>query len=316
MKNLWITGAGGIVGSLVVARAMQSASSDQIGAFAHSLAAQPAQAGVTWAALDISDAEAVQAAAQRLPPSVIINTAAMTNVDLCEMHRDEARRANSDGPRNLAHIAQDYNAHLIHVSTDYILPGDQQQPGPYREDAPPRPINSYGRTKLDGEEAIQALCADKTPYSVVRTALVYGLGKRLNFVSWLIKELQAGKRVRIVRDQYNTPTLADDLADVLLWVASNDATGIYHAAGPDFLGRHEWALAIAQHFRLDDTLIDWVTTAELAQTAPRPLVSGLLCERLRADGPRGANHLRGIVKGLSEIDWLSMLASTEKTAPA
>lgn len=306
MKNLWIAGAGGIVGSLVVTRAIKTAHFDHIGAFEHHLTAHPALTGVTWAALDIGDSAAVQAAAQYLPPSVIINTAAMTHVDLCETRREEACRANSDGPRNLAYIARAYHAQLIHVSTDYIFPGNQEQPGPYRENAPPGPINYYGRTKLDGEEAIKAACANETPYTIVRTALVYGVGKRMNFVCWLTKELQAGKRVRVVSDQFNTPTLADDLADVLLWMAGSGAKGIYHAAGPDFLGRHEWALAIARHFRLDETLIDWVTTAELAQTAPRPLMSGLVCERLRADEPGGAPKLRGVALGLSDVDWMSM----------
>jgi dTDP-4-dehydrorhamnose reductase len=208
-----------------------------------------------------------------------------------------------DGPRWLAEVCRDHSARLLHVSTDYVFPGDDAQPGPYAEDATPRAISYYGQSKLDGERAIAAVCGDDTPYAIVRTALVYGVGRRANFVTWLAGELRAGRRVRIVRDQFNTPTIADDLAAVLLWLATHEGTGIYHAAGSDLVGRHEWALAIANHFGLDTSLIDWVTSAELAQPAPRPLRSGLTCARLLAepDAPR----LRGIVRGLSEIDWLA-----------
>ncbi len=312
METLWITGAGGVAGALVAAKAAQQGRFDRICAFTHhpsgdTDASLPA---ITWAVLDISNREAVQATAERLPPTVIINTAAMTNVDLCEKEPEAARRANMDGPRHLAEIARASNAHLLHVSTDYVFPGDAAQPGPYRENALPRPINHYGKTKQAGDEAIAAVCAHDTPYAIVRTALVYGLGKRLNFVSWLVGELRANRRVRIVQDQFNTPTLADDLAEVLLWMASHRATGIYHAAGPDFVGRHEWALAIAQHFDLDTSFIDWVTTAELAQTAPRPLAGGLRCERLLAEERTGIPRLRGIAQGLSDIDWVSAFFST------
>lgn len=311
METLWITGAGGVTGALVAAKAAQQGRFERICAFTHhpsgdTVAPLPS---INWSVLDISDRQAVQAAAERLPPTAIINTAAMTNVDLCEKEPEAAQQANADGPRHLAEIARDANAHLIHVSTDYVFPGDSTQPGPYREEALPRPISHYGKTKQAGDEAITAVCVNHDPYTIVRTALVYGLGKRINFVSWLVRELRANRRVRIVRDQFNTPTLADDLADVLLWMASNRAAGIYHAAGPDFLGRHEWALAIARHFDLDTNLIDWVTTAELGQTAPRPLAGGLRCERLLAEREGTVPRLRGIAQGLTDIDWVSMFSS-------
>jgi dTDP-4-dehydrorhamnose reductase len=110
-----------------------------------------------------------------------------------------------------------------------------------------------------------------------------------------------------VRDQFNTPTLADDLADVLLWLADRRATGFYHTAGPDLVGRHEWALAIAEQFSLDASLMDWVTTEELAQPASRPRFSGLICDRLAAEiaaAPDGAPTLRGVPAGLRDIPWL------------
>ena len=305
MTTLWITGAGGVVGGKLVEQAAGDGRYDRIRALSHAPAPDLAARypAVEWATLNLGDREAVREQARLSPPDVVAHPAAMTNVDACETHRDEAHRANADAPRWLAEVCRDRGAHLLHVSTDYVFPGDDAQPGPYAEDASPRPISYYGQSKLDGERAIAGVCGDASPYTIVRAALVYGLGRRANFVTWLAGELRAGRRVRIVRDQFNTPTIADDLAATLLWLAENQRTGIYHAAGPDLVGRHEWALAIARHFALDTSLIDWVTSAELAQPARRPLRSGLTCARLLAepDAPR----LRGVAAGLSEIDWLA-----------
>src|SRR5262249_14981169 len=237
-------------------------------------------------------------------PSVIVNPAAMTNVDACETRREEARRTNALGPEHLAAVARERNAHLVDVSTQYGFPGGETQAGPYPEAGRTPRINYYGETKLAGDEIVRRICADHTPYTIVRTALVYGTGGRSNFVTWLASELAAGRRVRIVRDQFNTPTIADDLAALLLWLAEQQVTGIYHGAGPDRIGRHEWASAIGKHFGLDFSLMDFVTTAELNQPAPRPRESGLLCERLQMDQvAHGAPRLRGVAAGLQEVDW-------------
>jgi dTDP-4-dehydrorhamnose reductase len=309
MKALWITGAAGVVGQQLVTQAAQAVEAgvyERVYAFSHAPLVAPhlQHPAIIWSTLDIGDMEAVQNAAAAAPPTVIVNPAAMTNVDACETRREEAWRANAQGPEHLAEVAREYGAHLLHVSTDYVFPGDEAQPGPYCEEAPTRPINYYGETKLAGDEGVQRICADHTLYTVVRTALVYGTGGRANFVTWLAGELAGGRRVRIVRDQFNTPTVADDLAALLLWLAERRISGVYHAAGPDRVGRHEWARAIAEHFGLDLDLIDMVTTAQLNQPAPRPRESGLVCERLWQDqAARGAPHMRGIIAGLRDLDW-------------
>jgi dTDP-4-dehydrorhamnose reductase len=309
MKVLWITGAGGVVGQKLVAqaaKAVEAGAYERVYAYSHAPFIGPTlqHPALIWSTLDIGDRDAVRAAAGKATPSVIVNPAAMTNVDACETRREEAWRANALGPEHLAEVARERSAHLLHVSTDYVFPGDEAQPGPYHEDAPTRPINYYGEAKLAGDEVVRRLCAEHTPYTIVRTALVYGTGGRSNFVTWLAGELAAGRRVRIVRDQFNTPTIADDLAALLLWLAERRVTGIYHGAGPDRVGRHEWANAIGKHFGLDLDLIDYVTTAELNQPASRPRESGLLCERLQTDQiEQGAPRLRGVAAGLREIDW-------------
>jgi dTDP-4-dehydrorhamnose reductase len=309
LSTLWITGAAGLVGSTLLAQAIDNASFDRIVAFTHTespeFSGTSVQGPVTLAQLDIGNREAVRRAADMYPPTVVINSAAMADVDACETRRDEALRANADGPRHLAEVCRDGRVKLVHISTDYVFPGDAAYPGPYGESDYTRPINWYGQTKLDGEQAVAEVCSGEAPYAIVRTALVYGAppGARRGFVRWLLGELTAGRRVRIAVDQYNTPTVSSDLAATLLWVAAHDVTGLYHASGPDRVTRQEWAIAIASHFGLSLDHVQWVTTAELAQVAARPLRSGLSCARMQADQMRGAPLHRGIETSLRDFVW-------------
>lgn len=302
MGTLAIAGAGGVLGAKLVEQAL-AATEDRVAAFAHgAVPATPAAASqrVTWRALDVGDRDAVRAALEEARPRAVINAAAMTNVDACEDRRDEAWAANALGPRYLAEACVRQGAPLLHVSTDYVFPGDERQPGPYVEDALVRAISHYGWTKLMGERAVAEVCAGRVPWLVARTALVYGHmpGGRGNFVSWLIGELRAGRRVKIVSDQFNTPTLADDLAAALLHLLRSGGEGIFHVAGPDLVGRDEWARQIADHFRLDAGLVDVIATAELRQRAQRPLRSGL--RTMRADELAGVT-MHGVRDGFAAL---------------
>lgn len=301
-ETLAIVGAGGVLGAKLVEQAL-TAGDARIYAFTHGAtpAIPAAQSDrVVWQALDIADHAAVADALLAAHPSVVINSAAMTNVDACETRRDEALAANASGPRHLAEVCVRLGARLVHVSTDYVFPGDEQQPGPYVEDAPVRPVNYYGWTKLQGERAIAEVCDGRIPWLVARTALVYGYvpGGRTNFITWLAGELRAGRRVKIVHDQINTPTLADDLATALLHLARRDSQGIIHVAGPDLVTRDAWARTIAAYYALDEGLIDVLSTAELKQPAQRPLRSGLRTSRSR---DLTGVTLRGITGGLEAL---------------
>ncbi len=306
MATLWVTGANGVLGSAVTRHAVASGAYERICALGHSsVGPRVADSPVEWTPLDLRDHAAIERLARASRPAVIINCGAMTNVDGCEDTPDLAWQINAEGPRALAQIARATGAALLHVSTDYVFPGDAEQPGPYAEGDPVRPVSVYGHSKLGGEQAIVEELGAEHPWLIARTAIVIGTGpnQRPNFVTWLARELHAGRRVKIVNDQYNTPTLSEDLARSLLWNAAAGTTGIYHAAGPTDLGRHEWALAIADHFQLSRDLIDWVTSDELKQKARRPLRSGLRCERLAADQRRGAPVFLGAIECLGAIDW-------------
>jgi dTDP-4-dehydrorhamnose reductase len=286
MAALAIVGARGVLGTKLLEQAL-SATDAPIFAFSHGAPPHPPAAAshrVVWQQLDIGDPAAVAGAFERARPDVVINAAAMTNVDACELDRDAAWAANALGPRYLAEACVRHGTELLHVSTDYVFPGDDRHPGPYTEEAPVRAVNHYGWTKLMGERAVEEICAGRVRWLCVRTALVYGYvpGGRTNFVRWLASELRAGRRVRIADDQYNTPTLADDLAAALLHLMDRPTQGILHVAGPELVSRVEWARTIAASAGLDASLIEVVSTAELRQVAQRPLRSGLSTRRAEA----------------------------------
>ncbi len=304
MGTIAIFGAGGVLGAKLVEQALHG-TDDRIFAYAHRdipripAATEATAAGerVVWRTVDISDGEAVDGAMARARPDTVIVAAAMTNVDACERDRDAALAANAKGPREIARACVVHGARLVHVSTDYVFPGDDEHSGPYTEEAEVHPVNYYGYSKLQGERAVMETCADLVPWCVVRTALVYGYvpGGRTNFIRWLAGELRDERRVKIVSDQVNTPTLADDLARALLHLAARETEGVIHVAGPDLVTRLEWAESIATHYGLNRELIDVVTTAELAQPAQRPLRSGLRTNRrAELEGVR----LRGVREGL------------------
>ena len=311
-RVLWITGACGAIGSKLVMEAAKQDLFEQIWAFTHT----PSFTGisttkVSWSVLDISDWKMVQTTSQHNPPSIIINLAAMTNVDTCEMLRYEAKCVNCNGPANLAEVCRRHDAHMIQVSTDYIFPGDEDHPGPYLEDSRPRPINYDGQTKLDGELAVVETCGVQVPFTIVRTAQVYGSTScgRQNFVMWLISKLMAGEPIQIIREQWSTPTLVDDLVKALLWIAEHGKIGIYHLAGPEVLSLYEWALIIVNHFGLDENLIEWVAASEFLRKAKRPRFGGLSCYRFDKDITIGAPLFRGMIEALVSIDWYSALKS-------
>lgn len=300
MAGLAIVGAGGVLGTKLVEQALNS-TDGPIHAFTHAdrAPATPAagNARVIWSPLNIGDGAEVAAKIGEVEPEVIINCAAMTNVDACEDERDAAFAANALGPRYLAEAALRLNARVVHISTDYVFPGDNVNPGPYLEDAAVRPVSHYGWSKLMGERAVFEVCEGRIPWLVVRTALVYGYvpGGRPNFVRWLVDELRAKRAVRVVDDQINTPTLADDLAGLILHLITRGSVGVIHGVGPDLVNRMEWARAIALNYRLDASLIQEISTAQLRQKAQRPLRSGL--KSRRTEDLDGAS-MRGILEGL------------------
>ncbi len=199
-------------------------------------------------------------------PDVVMNAAAMTNVDWCENHREEAWNVNVVGVEHLVEAARKVGAKLIHISTDYVFDG---KTGNYSEEDKPNPINYYGKTKLAGENAIRIADVD---HAILRTIVVYGSGINVkkNFALWVIDSLGSGSPIRCVTDQVGNPTHVSDLALAMIKIAELGKSGIFHICGKEQVSRYDFAVRIAEVFGFDRALIQPVLTSDLVQRAARP----------------------------------------------
>ncbi len=203
-----------------------------------------------------------------LKPEYIVLTAAMTNVDGCEEDRQGAWKANALGPKNVASAAKDLGSKLIYVSTDYVFDGER---GMYREDDQTSPINYYGESKLAAEGFVREICQDSL---IARTSVLYGWNPaKQNFVTWAMEEMKKGNRINIVNDQFTSPTLSSNLADMIL--AIKDQTGVFHTCGSERINRYDFSIKIAKAFCLDESLINPITSNHLSWKARRPMDSSL-----------------------------------------
>jgi dTDP-4-dehydrorhamnose reductase len=221
--------------------------------------------------LDITDKDKLLKAISVGNPDAIIHTAAYTNVDGCETNRDLAWKANAEATRNIAIVAASIPAHLTYVSTDYVFDGEK---GLYTEDDEPNPRSYYGHTKLKGEEFVKA---HARVWCIARPSVIYGWGPahKQNFATWLITNLKQKQQVKILIDQYVSPTLNANLAQMLLEITEERMTGILHTAGATRVNRHEFALELASAFGLNKNSLKPATMKEMTWQAKRPKDSSL-----------------------------------------
>jgi dTDP-4-dehydrorhamnose reductase len=243
--------------------------------------------------LDITDADGVRRLIGESQADWVFCMGALTHVDYCEDHPEEAFRINRDAPALVARTAAKRGAGIVFYSTEYVFDGTS---GPYAEDDPVRPLSVYGQSKLEGERAV----GTANPSAIiVRTTVVYGpepQGK--NFVYQLLRRARAGARMPVPADQISSPTYNADLAAATVELAERGCRGVYHLAGPAVLDRHAFARAACRAFGLDETLLQPVPTSALGQRAQRPLRAGLRIDRARATL---ASLLRGPEEGLKAM---------------
>ncbi|MBO6208549.1 MAG: dTDP-4-dehydrorhamnose reductase [Lachnospiraceae bacterium] len=221
--------------------------------------------------LDITDLNAVRAYVRENVPNAIINCAAATNVDGCEKDTDLAYRINAIGPRNLAIAANENDIPLVHISTDYVFPGDGSRP--YIEFDETAPKSAYGRTKLAGEHFVQQFAKR---WYIVRTAWLYGEGK--NFVRTMLSLAEKNDTIGVVDDQVGNPTSALELARAIKVLLPTDQYGIYHGTCE---GICSWADFTEEIFRLKgvSTKVEHISSEEYKRRFPasadRPAYSAL-----------------------------------------
>ena len=232
--------------------------------------------GCNFLKLNKCDRSATLALVKKIKPDVVIDTAALHNVDYCETHRDEAWKVNVEGTRNVADACKEISAKMIFISTDYVFDGKK---GFYNEKDASNPLHFYAKTKLEGETIVKEADID---YAIARPSVIYGWnpselaglrsssGKSMNFVIWVLNELRSGEEIKIVTDQYSSPTLADNLAEVLLALSKSQRKEVYHTAGKTCINRFNFAKKIAEIFDLNGSLIKPVTSDAFKQVAERP----------------------------------------------
>jgi len=272
MKKILITGANGLLGQKLV---VDFSKWDSVLATGKQKDFVLRDQKYFYQTLDITDKEQVQAVISDFRPELIINTAAFMDVEACEENKELAWAVNVEGVKNLIESCQKYEIKLMQISTDYIFEGKS---GPYSEEDKPQPINYYGGTKLQAEEILQE---SQIHFLIIRSNVIYGLTSQVkkNFFLWVYENLKQKKQIKVVTDQFNNPTLADNLSILILETTERNFAGILNLAGTEYLSRYEFALRIARHFDLDKNLIQPVTTPELHQKAPRPLKGGLRIDK-------------------------------------
>lgn len=230
--------------------------------------------------MDIENKEDIVSAFFEHKPEVIIHTAAMTQVDDCEVQREKCWATNVTSVELLAEACQWYNTHLVYVSTDFIFDGSH---GPLDENEKPAPVNYYGESKMAAEKIVQV---SSLTWSILRTVLVYGVTpdmSRSNIVLWVKNSLEQGKAIKVVNDQWRTPTLAEDLAMGCYLAAKKKAKGIFNISGKDFMSPYDIAIKTADYFKLDKSLITATDSNTFKQAAQRPLTTGFIIDKARKE---------------------------------
>lgn len=275
MKKILITGSNGLLGQKLIDLYLKNNDVKLI-ATARGINRYPTDDGYEYAIMDITSFEQVQEVIKKYKPHCIINTAAMTNVDQCEEDMVGAENLNINAVSHLIDAANQVDAHFIQLSTDFIFDG---KAGPYKEDDEPNPLSFYGKTKLEAEKIIRT---KSNKWSIIRTILVYGIVhdmSRSNIVLWAKNALEKGQPLRIVDDQFRSPTLAEDLAIGCQLVEQKEAEGIYNISGKDQMSIVSLVERVADYFQLDKTSIERVSSSTLNQPAKRPPITGFNLER-------------------------------------
>jgi dTDP-4-dehydrorhamnose reductase len=235
---------------------------------------------VAFYQLDITDHKDVVELLGDLRPDVVIHSAAISAPDTCETDKELCNRVNIEGTQNVADACKSIGAKMLFISTDFVFDGET---GPYKEEHNGNPVSYYGWSKLEGEKITQTL----THWSIVRTVLVYGdtVGlNRSNFVTWVKGALEKGEKIKVVNDQFRTPTYAPDLAYGIVkateWLLAGKGNEIWHISGPQpLISVYDMALQIASYYKLDSSLIEPIASASLNQPAKRPPVTGFILDK-------------------------------------
>lgn len=233
--------------------------------------------GVDIQEMDITDAVSVEKVIREAAPDAVIHCAAYTAVDAAEENEEVCRRVNAGGTRNIAMVCKELDIKMIYISTDYVFGGQGERPWEPEDERNPQSV--YGQTKYEGELAVQELL-DK--YFIVRIAWVFGVNGK-NFIKTMLKLSETHDTIRVVNDQFGSPTYTYDLAKLLVDMVQTEKYGIYHATNEGICSWYEFACAIFEEVGVKVNVIP-VSTEEYGAKANRPANSRMSKEKLTENG--------------------------------
>jgi dTDP-4-dehydrorhamnose reductase len=279
MKTVLITGSNGLLGQKLIDLYLKKTDKIVIGSGVGPCR-HPLRDQFKYIELDITDEAQVQFKLNEFHIDTVINTAAMTNVDTCETDHEGCDKLNISAVKYLVNACNSINAHLIHLSTDFIFDGRH---GPLTEKEEPNPLSYYGWSKLKGE---QEIINNSNCYTILRTVLVYGVVadmSRSNIVLWAKSALEKQQPMKVVNDQFRTPTLAEDLAMGCFLTESKFVQGIFNISGKDFMRIDELVFRVADFFGYDKSCVSTTSSDVLNQAAKRPPITGFIIDKARKE---------------------------------
>lgn len=268
--KLLITGSNGLLGQKIVKLCLKN----QIPFLATSKGENrnPYCPNLNYFSMDICNKLEINHVFDSFYPTHIIHTAAITNVDYCELNQAECDEVNIQATKYLFDACQRHEAHFTFVSTDFVFDGTK---GSYKEEDTVNPLSHYAKSKVEAENILIQSAYRK--WAIARTIIVFGQAhnmSRSNLVLWVHDSLKEGKTINVVTDQFRTPTWAEDLAWGCLALGKEQKTGIYHLSGKDYISMFDFALLVADYFNLDKSLIKPISSESLNQPAKRPPNTG------------------------------------------
>jgi dTDP-4-dehydrorhamnose reductase len=225
---------------------------------------------------DLLDEIATYAIFQQEKPNVVVHCAALSKPDECEQNRELSEQINVKATAMITLYAEEYSNHLIFLSTGFVFDGIK---GNYSEEDNCNPVSWYGFTKVQAESIVETC---EIPYAIIRTCLVYGQplnGIRNNILSWVVENLQKEQIIKVVNDQWRTPTYVTDIVNGIVQVIEKKATGIFHLSGNEMMTPYDMALATAQQFNLNPQLLEKADAGSFKEPARRPHKTGFIISK-------------------------------------
>lgn len=269
MKIL-ITGSNGLLGQKIVKLCL-----DQKIEFAATSAGENRNKdcpSANYFTMDVTNGQEIEKVINDSKPTHIIHTAAITNVDYCELNPNECEEVNVIATKLLTDISGKNSIHFQFLSTDFVFDGEK---GNYSEEDTVNPISIYGKSKADAEKYL--IDGTYSNWSIVRTIIVYGTGNNLsrtNLIVWAKESLEKGAEIKIIDDQFRAPTFASDLASACVEILKREKTGVFHVSGPTTYSIFEIVSLIGNHFGYSLTNVERISSSTLNQPAKRPPKTG------------------------------------------